>query len=449
MQRLIVLTLFLAVLGYGQIGNGPGPQFPIIPSAGGSANVATTANVLKGDNSGGAVAAVAGTDFLAPAAIDSTVQAFDPDLAALAALASTAGLLKRTGTGAFALGVAGTDFIAPAAIGVDVQGFDADLSAIAGLASTAGMVARTGAGAFGVRTLPGFTDTGTTYEGDGSKYAELSDTNTWTGHQIFAPSTTQTLVAGTAILCNRAAVGITAASTITSTAAPTIADGTEGQTCTLTNQGSNAITLQTEATLDDSNLILGASTVAIAPGQSMTLRYINGNWGQEVIPVVTPTPETRVAAWTQTTAQSVTATTTFGNVFTHTFTAGFLAAGDHVRLSFIMTHEGGANVTLDNQARFEVLFGGVTAVSEAAQTAASDTGSRVDVDMWILGTSSQLAMSYVRRLGGTSGVTSNDYDAALAVDVTASQDLVIRIRPSNSATDDVATLRVVSLEVLR
>lgn len=48
------------------------------------------------------------------------------------------GLVKNTtGTGVLSIGVAGTDFLAPAAIGVTVQGFDAELAAIAGLASAA------------------------------------------------------------------------------------------------------------------------------------------------------------------------------------------------------------------------------------------------------------------------------------------------------------------------
>lgn len=49
------------------------------------------------------------------------------------------GLLKNTtGTGVLSIGAAGTDYLAPAAIGVTVQAWDADLDTLAGLAKTDG-----------------------------------------------------------------------------------------------------------------------------------------------------------------------------------------------------------------------------------------------------------------------------------------------------------------------
>jgi hypothetical protein len=54
------------------------------------------------------------------------------------------------------------------AIGTDVQAFDADLAAVAALSSTAGLMARTGAGAFAVRTLTGTGSQITVTNGDGS-----------------------------------------------------------------------------------------------------------------------------------------------------------------------------------------------------------------------------------------------------------------------------------------
>lgn len=62
------------------------------------------------------------------------------------------GIIRGNGTSPFTAAVAGTDYLAPAAIGVTVQAFDADLSAVAGLA-TNGMIARTGAGTAAARTI--------------------------------------------------------------------------------------------------------------------------------------------------------------------------------------------------------------------------------------------------------------------------------------------------------
>lgn len=50
------------------------------------------------------------------------------------------GIIRGNGTSPFTAAVAGTDFLAPAAIGVTVQAFDADLSAIAGLSDRKSVV---------------------------------------------------------------------------------------------------------------------------------------------------------------------------------------------------------------------------------------------------------------------------------------------------------------------
>jgi hypothetical protein len=75
------------------------------------------------------------------------------------------GIVKGNGTAAFSAAVAGTDYLAPAAIGVTVQAYDADLAALAGL-STTGIVARTGAGTAATRTITAGTGISIT-NGDG------------------------------------------------------------------------------------------------------------------------------------------------------------------------------------------------------------------------------------------------------------------------------------------
>lgn len=96
------------------------------------------------------------------------------------------------------------------------------------------------------------------------------------------PSTAQTLVAGTAILANAPFVMITAAAPITSTAAPTIANGVDGQRITVMNVGANAITLSDQGTLASSNLRLTATTLALAANRSIDLMYSStvGDWVQ-------------------------------------------------------------------------------------------------------------------------------------------------------------------------
>ena len=55
------------------------------------------------------------------------------------------GVLKGNGTSAFTAATAGTDYLDPAAVGVSIQAYDADLSAIAALSGTSGLLKKTAA----------------------------------------------------------------------------------------------------------------------------------------------------------------------------------------------------------------------------------------------------------------------------------------------------------------
>jgi hypothetical protein len=161
---------------------------------------------------------------------------------------------------------------------------------------------------------------------NGTVFATQAGNNTLLGITAFTPSTAQTLVAGTAILCNATNVQVTAASAITSTAAPGIANGTDGQLCVITNTGAYNITLQDQDTLASSNLQLSASSVAITPKSSLTLRFNTaiGDWVQE-------TPSASASGFSVSDYDAgVVATSAANVVYTNTFAANMFAAGGHL-----------------------------------------------------------------------------------------------------------------------
>lgn len=100
---------------------------------------------------------------------------------------------------------------------------------------------------------------------------------------VNTPSTVQTIAAGTAIVADATIVQIQSTGSVTVTAAPTIANGQDGQELTIVNVDSaDTITLQDQGTLASSNLRLVATTIALAPRQSVKLIYSStvGDWIQ-------------------------------------------------------------------------------------------------------------------------------------------------------------------------
>lgn len=93
---------------------------------------------------------------------------------------------------------------------------------------------------------------------------------------IGPPAPEQALVAATAIVVSSVTVRLTSSGAITLTAAPTIADGEDGQFICLTNVGSNNIILQDQGTLSGSNLRLTAASVTMTPRDSLWLRFDKG-----------------------------------------------------------------------------------------------------------------------------------------------------------------------------
>jgi hypothetical protein len=99
---------------------------------------------------------------------------------------------------------------------------------------------------------------------------------TYAGRQIQTPSATQTLVAGDAITVSTITFkSISAASGITLTSAPTIADGSDGQELILTNVGgTNSIVIQDEANLAGTNLCLpGDTNITIAAREAVRMVF--------------------------------------------------------------------------------------------------------------------------------------------------------------------------------
>lgn len=105
---------------------------------------------------------------------------------------------------------------------------------------------------------------------------------------VFTPSGQQTLAAGTALLANATVVHVTTTGAVTSTAAPTIANGQDGQILIITYDGAGTSwTMQDQGTLANSNLRLVAATVALGNRDSVMLMYSAtvGDWIQ-ITPVL-------------------------------------------------------------------------------------------------------------------------------------------------------------------
>jgi hypothetical protein len=107
--------------------------------------------------------------------------------------------------------------------------------------------------------------------------------NALSGINSFPATASQTLTASDTIVCNATRIAITAASPVTVTTTPTIADSaSDGQMCILQNVGANDITLTSGAS---ENLKLSSATVAVPAGRFMTLIWDSATslWTQGVL----------------------------------------------------------------------------------------------------------------------------------------------------------------------
>lgn len=103
------------------------------------------------------------------------------------------------------------------------------------------------------------------------------------GPFIRTPAATQNITAAATAIIASDEVRLTADANYTLSAAPTIADGVDGQHCIIMNvDTTDTITLQDQGTLPASNLRLSAATIALGPRDSIVLEYSSavGDWVQ-------------------------------------------------------------------------------------------------------------------------------------------------------------------------
>lgn len=116
----------------------------------------------------------------------------------------------------------------------------------------------------------------------GDTIAKRDETNLFASNTAFTGSATQTLAAGTTVLCNATKIAINSSGNVTLTANPIIADPTnDGTMCIVQNVDSADTITFTSGTAY--NLKLNSSTIALGPGERMTLNWdtTTSLWVQE------------------------------------------------------------------------------------------------------------------------------------------------------------------------
>jgi len=152
---------------------------------------------------------------------------------------SITGLVKGNGSLAFTAATAGTDYLAPAAIGSSVQAYDADLAAIAALSGTSGLLKKTAADTWTLDTSAYLTSVTKSDVGLGN--VENTALSTWAGSTNI--TTLGTVTTGSFPVANVSGLGSGVGTFLTTPSSANLASAVTGET------GSGALVFGTSPTL--------------------------------------------------------------------------------------------------------------------------------------------------------------------------------------------------------
>jgi hypothetical protein len=297
------------------------------------------------------------------------------------------------------------------------------------------------------RSLKGFMDVGTGLIPDGNILGELGGNNTWSGHQFYPASSTQTIVSpASKIVCNAHTVAISSAIPVTLSSIATVENGANGQVCVIVNAGVSSVILQDEERLPSSNLQLAAPTIEIAPKTSLRLMFNStiGDWIQEG---VNPQPSAVRGPKCGTGATGTNGAVSAEALASYTFQAGELAPGDHLRLTAFWQHMPGPDGTLDTAFRTQLKFGSVS-LEETVAPANADPSLFSEYWIFITGTSSETAVQ--RHFRPANGSFLNTAAAGSLTVPAANATVALQARASNAAgSDDAVALTAYCIELVK
>ena len=276
----------------------------------------------------------------------------------------------------------------------------------------------------------------------------LANNNVYSGINAWTPSTNQSITAvGNAVLCNGNVVQVTPASGLTLTSAPTVAAaGNDGTPCSIQNlSASNTLTVQDESVLPGSNLLLGGSNVAIAPKQTLTIRYNNtlGKWVRDGIGGTGSGTTRAFQLYSAVATSPVTCNGSVQTLDSYTIAANTLQVNDTIDIDASFEKSGAAAA-----ATFAIGFGSTATITPSCcfpTTGVSDTNYYEHLYYTVGGSSSETVSGLVIAHNGTTFGARNfptDGSSAISGNIT-----VYAIQ--NCTASDTGRMRSWSIRVTR